>query len=237
LSSGPTAPPAALPSLTSAQSRAVDALCAERFGLPVAWLMEAAGWQLARHCRGRTAVLCGTGNNGGDGLAAARHLHRWGRLHAVACMDRSRLQGDAAAEAEALERSGVEIEDAPRLGGAQLVLDALLGTGLSRAPEGRYADWIRLANDSGIRLIAADVPSGLEADSGRAYDPCISAHTTVTLGLPKPGLLLGDGPERAGELWVADIGIPNEALAAIGVQVPPHAFALHDRVQLGALRP
>jgi len=237
LSSGPTAPPAALPSLTSAQARAVDALCAERFGLPVAWLMEAAGWQLARHCRGRTAVLCGAGNNGGDGLAAARHLHRWGRLHAVACVDRSRLKDAAAGEAEALERTGVTIEDSPRLDGAQLVLDALLGTGLSRAPEGRYADWIRRANDSGMRVIAADLPSGLEADSGHAYDPCISAHITVTLGLPKAGLLRGDGPERAGELWVADIGIPNQAYAAIGVQVPAHAFAMDDRIQLGALQP
>src|SRR5581483_7234039 len=88
LSSGP-AP--ALPSLTSAQAREVDRLAAERFAIPVEWLMEAAGWQVARHCRGRTAVLCGRGNNGGDGLAAARHLHRWGRLHSVACTDAGRL--------------------------------------------------------------------------------------------------------------------------------------------------
>jgi NAD(P)H-hydrate epimerase len=198
--------------------------------------MEAAGWQLARHCRGRTAVLCGTGNNGGDGLAAARHLHRWGRLHSVACIDPSRLKDAAGAEADALEKAGVQIEVAPRLGGAQVVLDALLGTGLSRAPEGDYAEWIRLANDSGIRVIAADVPSGLDADSGHAYDPCIRAHTTVTLALPKPGLLHGDGPDHAGEVWVADIGVPNEAFAAIGIEVPPHAFAMHDRFQLGALR-
>src|SRR5438067_2473449 len=152
-------------------------------------------------------------------------------------VDRSRLKDAAAGEAEALERTGVTIEDSPRLDGAQLVLDALLGTGLSRAPEGRYADWIRRANDSGMRVIAADVPSGLEADSGHAYDPCISAHITVTLGLPKAGLLRGDGPERAGELWVADIGIPSQAYAAIGVQVPAHAFAMDDRIQLGALQP
>jgi len=204
--------------------------------VPVEWLMEAAGWQLARHCPGRTAVLCGAGNNGGDGLAAARHLHRWGRLHAVACVDRSRLRDTAAAEAEALERMGVQIQEEPRLDGAQLVLDALLGTGLSRAPEGRFADWIRLVNGSGIPVVAVDVPSGLGADSGRAYDPCIRAHTTLTLGLPKPGLLEGDGPAHTGELWVADIGVPNQAFAAIGVEVPPDTFALDDRVMVAAPR-
>jgi NAD(P)H-hydrate epimerase len=198
--------------------------------------MEAAGWQLARHCRGRTAVVCGRGNNGGDGLAAARHLHRWGRLHSVACVDVEGLAGPAAAEAAALRALGVTIEAEPRLAGAQVMLDALLGTGLSRAPAGRYADWIAQLNASGARVIAVDVPSGLEADTGRAHDPCVRAHLTVTLGLPKAGLLQADGPAVAGEVWVADIGIPREAYAAIGIEVPPHLFAMHDRLELGALR-
>ncbi|HEX6350260.1 MAG TPA: NAD(P)H-hydrate epimerase [Candidatus Dormibacteraeota bacterium] len=200
------------PSLSSAQARAVDRICRERFHLPVEWLMEAAGWELARHCPGRTAVLCGTGNNGGDGLAAARHLHRWGRLQTVACIDRTRLQGAAAREADVLERIGVAIEERPRLEGAEVILDSLLGTGISRAPEGDYADWIRAANASGARIVAADLPSGLDADSGRAYDPCIRAQTTVTLGFLKIGLQQGDGPEHAGQIEIADIGIPREAL-------------------------
>ena len=66
-----------VPTLTSAQVKQVDRMTAERFGIDLSWLMEAAGWQLARHCRARTYVLCGRGNNGGDGLAVARHLHRW----------------------------------------------------------------------------------------------------------------------------------------------------------------
>jgi hydroxyethylthiazole kinase-like uncharacterized protein yjeF len=93
-----------------------------------------------------------------------------------------------------------------------VILDALLGTGLSRAPEGRYAEWIRAANAAGHQLVAADLPSGLDADSGRAYDPCIRAQVTVTLGFPKVGLQKGDGPQYAGHLVIADIGIPNEAL-------------------------
>ena len=233
MSSGPSP---SLPALTSDQVREVDRLASERFGLPVEWLMEAAGWQAARHCRGRTAVLCGKGNNGGDGLAAARHLHRWGRLHSVACVDVGALRGPAAAEAAALRALDVPIDAEPRLDGAQLVLDALLGTGLSRAPDGVYADWIRRINASGTRVVAVDIPSGLEADTGKAHDPCVNAEVTVTLGLPKPGLVTGDGPAVCGQVWVADIGVPLEAYSALGIEVPTHLFAMHDRLELGALR-
>jgi NAD(P)H-hydrate epimerase len=221
-----------LPTLTSEQAREVDRLAAQTFGIPVEWLMEAAGWQLARHCQAPTLVLCGKGNNGGDGLAAARHLQRWGRLAGVACTERAALTGPAAKEALALEAAGVTIAAAPDYDGAELILDALLGTGLKRAPEGRYAEWIEGINASGCRVVAADLPSGLEADSGRAFEPTVRAWVTVTLGLPKPGLLKGAGPRVAGEVWVADIGIPPAAYAAVGVQVPDHLFSMQDRVRL-----
>lgn len=214
----------------------MDRLAGERFGIGVDWLMEAAGWQLARHCRGRTSVLCGRGNNGGDGLAAARHLHRWGRLAAVSCLDVAALTGPAAQQAAALRAAGVEIASEPRFDDAQIVLDALLGTGLSRAPEGRPAEWIEAVNGSGRRVIAVDLPSGLEADTGKAHDACVRAAVTVTLGLPKAGLLAGDGPGVAGDVWVVDIGVPAAAYAAVGVEVPAHLFSMHDRVQLAAVR-
>jgi hydroxyethylthiazole kinase-like uncharacterized protein yjeF len=214
----------------------VDRLASERFQVPVSWLMEAAGWQVARHCRTRTLVVCGKGNNGGDGLAAARHLHRWGRLAGVACLQPDGLSGLPAEQAAALRAAGVEIHDRPDFSGAQLVLDALLGTGLSRPPEAPVADWIGAVNDSGLRVVSVDVPSGLDADSGRAAGACVNAALTVTLGLPKAGLLSGDGPARAGEVWVADIGVPFEAYAELGIRVPPHLFAMHDRFQLSAVR-
>jgi NAD(P)H-hydrate epimerase len=225
-----------IPILTSAQVAEVDRLAATRFALPVEWLMEAAGWQVARHCRGRTAVLCGKGSNGGDGLAAARHLHRWGRLHSVAALDRGAFRGAAEKMAAALEAVGVEIGDEPRLEGSVLVLDALFGTGLNRPPEGTAAAWIDAVNASGRRVLAVDLPSGLEADSGRALAPTVRADITVTLGLPKAGLLAGDGPALAGEVWLADIGIPREAYAMVGAAMPAHLFAMHDRVQLAAVR-
>ena len=220
------------PTLTSRQVAEVDLLAQERFGISVEWLMEAAGWQVARFCRGRTAVVCGVGNNAGDGLAAARHLYRWGRLSAVSCVDAGRLKGAAALEREALAKLGINLSDKLRLDGADVVVDALFGTGLSRAPEGKFAAWIEAINSSGAQVIAVDIPSGLDADTGVAYAPCVRANMTVTLGLAKPGLLKGDGPANSGDVWLADIGVPFEAYSAVGVEVPRGLFAASDAIQL-----
>jgi hydroxyethylthiazole kinase-like uncharacterized protein yjeF len=220
-----------LPTLTSAQVKELDRLAAERFSVPVDWLMEAAGWTVARFCTGPTAVVCGVGNNAGDGLAAARHLHRAGRLVAVCCADTARLKGPAAAELEALRRLGVEVSSGMDLGDATLIADAIFGTGLSRAPEGRFAEWIEAINNAGKRVVAVDIPSGLDADSGVAYSPCVRADLTVTLGLPKAGMMTGDGPALCGEVWVADLGIPAEAYAELGIHVPQWVFG-----QLSAIR-
>lgn len=224
-----------VPQLRSAQVREVDRLASERFHLPVSWLMEAAGWQVARYCRGQTYVVCGKGNNGGDGLAAARHLHSWSLLAGVACLDPEGFHGPAAEQAQALLALGVPLNPEPQPKAADLVLDALLGTGLSRPAEGRVAEWIELVNGWGRRVVSVDVPSGLDADTGRAGGACVTASVTVTLGLPKPGLLVGDGPARSGQVWVADIGIPLEAYAELGIEVPPNLFALHDNFELSGL--
>jgi NAD(P)H-hydrate epimerase len=198
--------------------------------------MEAAGWQVARFCRGRTYVVCGKGNNGGDGLAAARHLHRWGRLAGVACVDATAYHGDAGLELQALRAAGVTIDTEIRPADATILLDALLGTGISRPAEGPVASWIEQVNQAGRRVVSVDVPSGLDADTGEAGGPTVRAALTATFGLPKRGLVRGDGPAHAGEVWVCDIGIPPGALAEAGIEVPPHLFAMQDRVELGAIR-
>lgn len=202
-------------SLSSAQVKELDRLASERFGIALDWLMEAAGWAAARMCDGPTAVVCGAGNNGGDGLAAARHLHRWGRLTSVACVDKSRVRGDALREMQALEKAGVEVSEEISFDGAGIVLDAIFGTGLNRAPGGRFAEWIGAINNAGLRVIAVDVPSGLDSDTGVAYSPTVRATSTVTFTLPKTGLLQQDGPSVAGVVTVADIGIPDEALRLV----------------------
>ena len=202
-------------SLSSAQVKELDRLASERFGIALDWLMEAAGWAAARMCDGPTAVVCGAGNNGGDGLAAARHLHRWGRLTSVACVDKARVRGDALREMQALEKAGVEVSEEISFDGAGIVLDAIFGTGLNRAPAGRFAEWIGAINNAGLRVIAVDVPSGLDSDTGVAYSPTVRATSTVTFTLPKTGLLQQDGPSVAGVVTVADIGIPDEALRLV----------------------
>jgi len=194
--------------------------------------MEAAGWAVARFCTEPAVVVCGVGNNAGDGLAAARHLHRWGRLAGVCCIDAERMRGPAALELDALQRLGVDVWEEPRLADAALVVDAIFGIGLTHSPKRRFADWIEAINGSGKRVIAVDVPSGLNADSGIAYAPTVRADLTVTLGSPKHGLVQGDGPRLAGEVWVADIGIPAEAYALLGITAPGLVFGERGAVRL-----
>jgi len=186
--------------------------------------MEAAGWQLARFIGEPAVVVCGVGNNAGDGLAAARHLQRWGRLAGACCVDVSRLRGPALAELEALRKQGCEPSNELDFGEAEVVVDAIFGTGLSRPPEGKFAEWIEAINASGKRVIAVDIPSGLDAESGVAYSPVVRADVTVTLGLPKRGL--------GGPVLVADIGVPPAAYAAVGAAVPADLFAKGDLVRI-----
>jgi NAD(P)H-hydrate epimerase len=222
----------ALPTLTSGQVKELDRLAAERFGVSVDVLMEAAGIAVARFCDRPAAVICGIGNNGGDGLVCASRLREAGSLTSVCCVDRTRLTGPAAKALKALEAAGVEVLSDLRLDGASLVVDAIFGVGISRPPQGRFGKWIEAINASGKRVVAIDVPSGLDADTGVAYAPCVRADITVTLGLPKKGLLVADGPSVAGEIWVADIGIPEQAYESLDIKVPAGLFAGASAVKL-----
>jgi len=195
-------------------------------------LMSAAGLCVSRFCHGPTAVVCGAGNNGGDGLECARRLHESGTLTSVCCIDPDRLRGPAAHALAALIGAGVDVLSEPRLDAAEIVVDAIFGVGLSRPPQGRYEEWIETINASGKRVVAVDVPSGLDGDTGVAYSPCVRADLTVTLGLPKQGLLLADGPRLAGEIWVADIGVPQAAYELIGIEVPVELFGQASTVRL-----
>jgi NAD(P)H-hydrate epimerase len=136
-------------------------------------------------------------------------------LVSVSCIDSARLSGAAARELAALRKSGVDVWPVLQLPDAEVVVDAIFGTGLTRAPEGKFAEWIEAINASGKRVVSVDVPSGLDADSGLAYSPFVDPDVTVTLGLPKPGLA-----QFGGKVVVADIGIPLEAYAAVGIEVP-----------------
>lgn len=210
--------------LTVEQCYRADRLAAEA-GVPGVALMERAGRAVAEAIRARwspaalggpVAVLCGPGNNGGDGFVAARLLAEAGwpvRLGLLG--ERERLSGDAAHHA-ALWEGPVEPLTAALLRGAGLVVDALFGAGLTRPLEGAAAAVLTAAADAGLPLVAVDVPSGLQGDSGVPLGGlAASATLTVTFFRPKPGHLLFPGRRLCGELLVADIGIPGAVLAAI----------------------
>lgn len=201
--------------------RALDRHTIEALGVAGELLMECAGHLVAAFAEvelgpgGRVVVLCGPGNNGGDGLVAARHLHQRGvATQVVLAADPARLRGDAARNLARAERAGVAFAG-PRwkAGPGDALVDALFGTGLARAPEGAAAAAIRRANAArpGCRVLAVDLPSGLDADTGQPLGPCVEADVTLTLGLPKLGLALEPGRSHAGRVWVGRIGIAEQA--------------------------
>jgi NAD(P)H-hydrate epimerase len=209
----------------AAQMRALDRHTIDTLGVPGEVLMECAGRAVAQavlECLqpgDPVVVVCGAGNNGGDGLVVARHLHLLGvsvRVALTAAPDR--LRGDAASNLRRARAVGVAIEGerwrAPRAG---VLVDALLGTGLSRDVSGAPAAAIRRINAAraarpgAVRVVAVDLPSGICADTGRELGRSVRADVTVTMGLPKLGLALEPGRSLAGRVRVARIGIADEA--------------------------
>jgi len=219
--------------------RRVEQACAQ-LGLPPDVLMENAGQAVAREVdkilggvdKKRILVLVGPGNNGGDGLVAARHLHEGGGDVAV-CLCARQVLNDA--NLNLVKERGITCLDAKQsealanlegwLPSADAVIDALFGTGSNRPFRGSVLETLERVNQAreeypSLRIIAVDLPSGLNADSGVVEDPnCLYADNTITLGLPKPGLYNFPGAERVGRITVADIGIPSGLVSGITTEV------------------
>ncbi len=203
--------------LTAAEQRELDRLAASQAELPTRVLMESAGAAVAQAVRElqprKVVVFCGPGNNGGDGSVAARLLRE--TVHEVyARYTRPELKGDAAAAAKAWRAAGgQEAKSGMRGGPGVVVIDAVLGSGLSRPPEGPEAEAIRTINaarERGAKVIAVDIPSGVDSDTGHVYPVHLArADVTVTLHAPKRGLYLHPGADCAGRIVVAPIGIPR----------------------------
>jgi len=221
--------------LTAAEMRDVDRLTTERCKIPGLTLMENAGKGVADFIASRfpdfkrrpILVLCGKGNNGGDGFVAARYLLKMGAKVQAHLFGNSReVKGDAATNLTRWKKArGKLVIDKPgkRLGFPELacesiVIDALLGTGVRGPVEGRLAEAITAVNrrKSDCVVVAVDIPSGLLADTGQPPGPAIVADYTVTFTAPKPGLFLGSSPQRVGELLVSPIGSPPELIEEIG---------------------
>ena len=182
---------------------------------PAAGLMERAGHacadlaqRLLAERSGPVLVLAGPGNNGGDALVAARELRR--HFHEVMVIfpgDATALPPAAAAAYRSFVAAGGTTTAAPGPRTPALVIDGLFGLGLSRPPGAPWSALIGWANDSGAPILAIDVPSGLDAATGHAFDPVIRAHTTLALIALKPGMLTGDGPDACGALRVDTLGL------------------------------
>jgi NAD(P)H-hydrate epimerase len=223
----PVAASADLAWLTAAQMREVDRLTVEDLGLTLVQMMENAGRALAdlivRRFDPRTAlILAGPGANGGGGIAAARHLANRGvRARIVLAAGVPRMGRVPRIQLGIAQRLGIPVSVRPDPG-ADVLVDALLGYALDGDPRGRAAELIRWANGSGIPVVALDLPSGLDATTGRVGDPCIRATATLTLAMPKAGLR--HAPEVVGELYLADISIPPSVYGRVGAELSATPF-------------
>jgi ADP-dependent NAD(P)H-hydrate dehydratase / NAD(P)H-hydrate epimerase len=215
--------------LTSSEMRAVDAYTIDEIGIPGLVLMENAGRAAAEETaafagnRKRWAVLAGKGNNGADGVVAARHLFEWGYApFIIYASDPATFHGKAAKQRDIAEKMGISsmVFEQGKVDWSQFdgLLDALLGTGSKGAPRGRYTEIIKEAGRSGHPVIALDMPSGIDADTGYVHEPCIQAVKTVALAYSKCGLEQYPALEKAGEIVVRSIGIPPGLEKAHGVR-------------------
>src|SRR3954470_1341210 len=206
--------------LTAAQMKSIDRRATERFGIPSIVLMENAAIAvvdaIGEHypdCD-RAAIFCGLGANGGDGFAIARHLEQRGVVASVFIVgDRTKIRGDAAANLDICTRLALplyEIVDDDSLNealvhaaDADLIVDAIFGTGLDRAPEGIYAELIKEIAELRLPVIAIDLPSGANASSAVPFEPCINAEITVTFAAPKLCHVFEPAASYCGEVIVA----------------------------------
>ncbi len=198
--------------------RKLDRLAVEQYHIPSIVLMENASIHIAsaamKMVRGqknpRIIIFCGPGNNGGDGFAAARHLHNAGaRVSLILSGPVARYSGDAAINLQISRLMNVPIRTPSRLGRTDLIIDALLGTGLDRPVTGVIAGFIQQINTQ-KSVLAVDIPSGLDADTGHPLGIAVKATQTITLAGLKVGFLAPHAKAYLGRVTVGDIGIPRE---------------------------
>ena len=229
------------PAITTAQMRQVDQLMLEAYGISLLQMMENAGRNLAvlaRRMLGGSvtdrhiAILCGAGNNGGGGMVAARHLHNWGaRAQVQLAADPSRLKDVPAHQWRTVRALGLDARVTPALEQADLIVDALIGYGLTGDPRPDVAEWIERANKARRTILALDTPSGLDVTTGVPGQPCMRARATLTLALPKTGLLAATALPFVGQLYLADIGVPPELYRQMSLSVPA-MFATEEIITL-----
>ena len=240
------------PILTPAEAAALDRASQAR-GVTTATLMENAGREVARSAAAvagglygtRAVVVCGKGNNGGDGLVAARHLARWGSRVTVLMLEAAEdLREPADVNFARLAETDVRIRPFSRsllsreLARADVAIDAIFGTGFRGFPEEDWADAIDGLNEGGVPVVAVDIPSGVNGETGAVEGEAVWADVTVSFGAAKCGVILLPGAERAGIVEVVDIGFPADLVtselwlveeADVAALLPTRAIETHKR--------
>ena len=225
--------------VTAAEMRQIDQDTIEGIGIPGIVLMETAGSAIVRAieqhyptCH-RIGIFVGKGNNGGDGLVIARQLAHAGRdVYLFLVSPADSFTGEAAINLQIAKRLGLQIEEIltdagfygtgtvpTTLASCELLVDAIFGTGLRDTVRGSIATVIKTLNNLSIPTLSVDLPSGLDANTGHPLGVCVRADRTITIGLPKRGLLVHPGAEFAGKLEVVDIGFPEQVIDAQGIKV------------------
>jgi len=216
--------------VTAAEMREIDRRAIEEYGIPGYDLMERAGEAVAKKAiemagppPKKILILAGKGNNGGDGLVAARHLHEKGyRVEVFLFSEGKKLKADPARNFMENAKRAVPCrvvgehfawETVPQLiREPDLIIDALFGSGLEKPLGEPYRGLIETLNQEKKKVLSVDIPSGLNADTGEILGACVQAAVTVTMGLPKKGFYQGEGPKMTGKVVVADIGLPKKLL-------------------------
>jgi hydroxyethylthiazole kinase-like uncharacterized protein yjeF len=226
--------------VTAKEMQEIDRRTIHDCGIPGPVLMERAGLAVAERIKdmfepGKLIVLAGAGNNGGDGIVIGRELHNSGwNVRILLLLKEDKLSPDCLAQYRAAKQMNVPIEFTTKIERADLhaavVVDALFGTGLSKDVKGAIAETVELINASSAPVISVDIPSGVSSDNGKMMGTAVKARATVTFGAPKRGHFLYPGAEYAGELFVEDIGFPEEFFDYV-------ACNLLDKYEMQALLP
>ncbi len=223
---------------SSAEMKTLDQRAIEEYGIPGVVLMENAAIQLVRvllenykqFTHGKFFIFCGKGNNGGDGFAIARHLANQGRqVNIILLAEPEKIGGDAAVNLRIAQKMGLPFQTITTsekllslrqaISGQDLVIDAIFGTGLSTAVRGFYKEAIDFINELPNQVVAVDIPSGLNADTGKVEGSCIRADLTISFGLPKMAHLLTPASTHVGCLEVVGISIPPKLVEEAGIKV------------------
>ncbi|MEE9585254.1 MAG: NAD(P)H-hydrate epimerase [Candidatus Brocadiales bacterium] len=222
--------------VTREEIRGIDRKAIEEYGIPGVVLMENAGRRVAEEAlemleealEPRVAILCGKGNNGGDGFVAARHLYNQGvkvDVYLFTLMADVAFTHDPWTHLNTLVKMGLDIKEVTTAPDARrifmdiedtdLIIDGLLGTGLEGEVREPYRTAIEDINNSGVPVLSIDIPSGLDCNDGHVLGAAVRAARTVTFVLPKKGFTLAEGPGHVGEVVVADIGMPRDLVEGV----------------------